>query len=138
MTVEETRMKLDYEQQCYRHPEMIVRARLEQLQKAVEGTNPASRQSIAETTKPTNRQSVEEATNSISRRRLKGKRHRFAGRSGSGNHRTTGHTMVWTASYLGYPVLGRSYYRYRYWGRGYAYWRPRAYAYYAYRYRYWW
>ena len=151
MTVEETRMKLDYEQQCYRHPEMIVRARLEQLQKAVEaGTNPASRQtiaettkptsrqSIAETTKPTNRQSVEEATNPISRRRLKGKRHRFAGRSGSGNHRTTGRTVVWTASYLGYPVLGRPYYRYTYWGRGYAYWRPRAYAYYAYRYRYWW
>jgi hypothetical protein len=66
MTVEETRMKLDYEQQCYRHSEMIVRARLEQLQKAVEaGTNPAGRRSIAETTKHTNRQSVEEATNPI-------------------------------------------------------------------------
>ena len=139
MTTEETRVKLDYEQQCYRHSEMIVRARLEQLQKAVEaGTNPAGRRSIAETTKHTNRQSVEEATNPISRRSLKGKRHRFAGRSGSGNHRTTGHTVVWTASHLGYPALGRPYYRYRYWGRGYAYWRPRTYAYCANRYRYWW
>jgi hypothetical protein len=36
-TAEETRMKLDCEQQCYRHSEMIVRARLDQLQEAVNG-----------------------------------------------------------------------------------------------------
>ena len=36
-TAEETRMKLDYEQKCYRHSEMIVRARLDQLQEAVNG-----------------------------------------------------------------------------------------------------
>ena len=35
-TVEETRMKLDYEQQCYRQSEMIVRTRLQQLQNSVE------------------------------------------------------------------------------------------------------
>jgi hypothetical protein len=43
-TAEETRMKLDYEQQCYRHSEMIVRARLQQLQSSVqEATKPSSR-----------------------------------------------------------------------------------------------
>jgi hypothetical protein len=43
-TAEETRMKLDYEQQCYRHSEMFVRTRLEQLQRAVEEeTKPTSR-----------------------------------------------------------------------------------------------
>jgi hypothetical protein len=35
-TAEETHTKLDYEQQCYRHSEMIVRARLRQLQDSVE------------------------------------------------------------------------------------------------------
>src|SRR5438270_1158831 len=35
-TAEETRIKLDYEQQCYRQSEMIVRTRLEQLQNSVE------------------------------------------------------------------------------------------------------
>jgi hypothetical protein len=35
ITVEETRMKLDYEAQCYRQSESIVRARLEALQQAV-------------------------------------------------------------------------------------------------------
>jgi len=30
-------MKLDYEQQCYRHSEIIVRTRLDQLQEAVIG-----------------------------------------------------------------------------------------------------
>ena len=37
MTTEETRVKLDYEQQCYRHSEIIVRTRLDQLQEAVIG-----------------------------------------------------------------------------------------------------
>jgi hypothetical protein len=38
------RMKLDYEEQCCRHSEMIVRARLQQLQNSVqEATKPASR-----------------------------------------------------------------------------------------------
>jgi hypothetical protein len=36
MTAEERRQKLDYEQQCYRGSERIVRARLEQLQDAVQ------------------------------------------------------------------------------------------------------
>jgi hypothetical protein len=36
MTAEEARQKLDYEQQCYRGSERIVRARLEQLQDAVQ------------------------------------------------------------------------------------------------------
>jgi hypothetical protein len=31
-------MKLDYEQQCYRHSEMIVRERVQQLQNAVQET----------------------------------------------------------------------------------------------------
>ncbi len=35
ITAEETRQKLDYEQQCYRQAETIVRARLEQLQGSV-------------------------------------------------------------------------------------------------------
>jgi hypothetical protein len=35
ITAEETRQKLDYEQQCYRASESIVRARLEQLQGSV-------------------------------------------------------------------------------------------------------
>jgi hypothetical protein len=44
VTAEETRVKLDYEQQCYRHSEMIVRARLQQLQNSVrEQTKPSSR-----------------------------------------------------------------------------------------------
>jgi hypothetical protein len=34
----EERMKLDYERQCYRHAEMIVRDRLEQLQNSVDQT----------------------------------------------------------------------------------------------------
>ena len=37
-TAEETRMKLDYEQQCYRQAESIVRARLNQLQDSVDET----------------------------------------------------------------------------------------------------
>jgi len=37
MTAEETRMKLDYESQCYRQAEAIVRTRLRELQTAVEG-----------------------------------------------------------------------------------------------------
>jgi hypothetical protein len=37
-------MILDYEQQCYRHSEMIVQARLQQLQNSVqEQTKPSSR-----------------------------------------------------------------------------------------------
>jgi hypothetical protein len=36
ITAEETRQKLDYEQQCYRASERIVRARLEQLQDSVQ------------------------------------------------------------------------------------------------------
>ena len=39
-TAEEMRMKLDYEQQCYRHSEMIVRARLQQLQNSVQEATP--------------------------------------------------------------------------------------------------
>jgi hypothetical protein len=35
MTAEETRQKLDYEQQCYRASERLARARLEQLQNSV-------------------------------------------------------------------------------------------------------
>jgi hypothetical protein len=35
ISAEETRQKLDYEQQCYRASESIVRARLEQLQDSV-------------------------------------------------------------------------------------------------------
>jgi hypothetical protein len=35
ITAEETRQKLDYEQQCYRASERIARARLEKLQDAV-------------------------------------------------------------------------------------------------------
>jgi hypothetical protein len=80
-------MKLDYEQQCYRQSEMIVRTRLEQLQKSVE-----------EATKPTSRQSVDEATKPTSRRKLKGKRHKFVRHPGSRNHRTSAHTVVRTAN----------------------------------------
>ena len=36
ITAEETRQKLDYEQQCYRAAETIVRGRLEQLQDTVQ------------------------------------------------------------------------------------------------------
>lgn len=36
ITAEETRQKLDYQQQCYRQAETIVRARLEQLQDSVQ------------------------------------------------------------------------------------------------------
>lgn len=35
---EDTRIKLDYERQCYRHAEMIARARLKNLQKSVSRT----------------------------------------------------------------------------------------------------
>jgi hypothetical protein len=44
-TVDETRMKLDYEAQCYRQSEEIVRARLHRLQDAVETMIKAARQS---------------------------------------------------------------------------------------------
>jgi hypothetical protein len=43
ITAEETRQKLDYEQQCYRAAERIVRARLEKLQDAVQNTIKAAR-----------------------------------------------------------------------------------------------
>ena len=36
ITPQETRMTLDYEQQCYRQAEVIVRTRLQQLQKALD------------------------------------------------------------------------------------------------------
>jgi hypothetical protein len=36
ITAEETRQKLDYERQCYRQAETLVRARLEQLQDSVQ------------------------------------------------------------------------------------------------------
>ena len=42
MTAEETRMKLDYEQQCYRHSEIIVRMRLQQLQNTLEDATKAT------------------------------------------------------------------------------------------------
>jgi hypothetical protein len=38
VTVEEMRMKLDYEQQCYRQAESITRDRLQQLQNSVDKT----------------------------------------------------------------------------------------------------
>ena len=44
-TVEQTRMKLDYEAQCYRQSEEIVRARLQRLQDAVEKMIRTARQS---------------------------------------------------------------------------------------------
>jgi hypothetical protein len=44
ITAEETRQKLDYEQQCYQAAERIVRARLEALQDAVQKTIKAARQ----------------------------------------------------------------------------------------------
>jgi len=44
VTAEETRMKLDYEQQCYRQAEVIVRARLQQLQDSVHETIKTIRQ----------------------------------------------------------------------------------------------
>jgi hypothetical protein len=68
MTAEETRIKLDYEQRCYRHAEATTRTRLQQLQN-----------SISDATKPT------------SRRKVKGKRHKYVRHPGSGNHRGTGH-----------------------------------------------
>ena len=68
MTAEETRIKLDYEQQCYRQAETITRARLQQLQ-----------DSISDASKPTNR------------RKLKGKRHKYVRHPGSGNHGASGH-----------------------------------------------
>ena len=37
-TAEETRMKLDYEQQCYRQAESLARGRLQQLQDSVQET----------------------------------------------------------------------------------------------------
>jgi hypothetical protein len=43
-TPEETRMKLDYEQQCYRQAESIVRSRLNQLQDSVDETVRAASQ----------------------------------------------------------------------------------------------
>ena len=122
-TAEETRVKLDYEQQCYRQSEMIARTRLGELQKSVEeATNPANRRNLNE-----------------------GERHPFVRHAGSDNHRTRGHPVVRTASHFGFPALGGAYYRYRYFGRSYAYWQPRHYAYYPgysalggtyYRYRY--
>jgi hypothetical protein len=45
MTAEELRMKLDYEQQCYRQAEEITRTRLRQLQEAVDKTIRASERS---------------------------------------------------------------------------------------------
>jgi hypothetical protein len=67
-TAEETRMKLDYEEQCYRHSEMIARTCLEQLQKSIEeATTPTSRQPVVETTTPASRQPIEEATTPTSR-----------------------------------------------------------------------
>ena len=44
ITAEETRQKLDYEQQCYQAAERIVRAHLEALQDAVQKTIKAARQ----------------------------------------------------------------------------------------------
>jgi hypothetical protein len=44
-TIEETRMKLDYEAQCYRQSEEIVRVRLQRLQDAVEQMIRTARQS---------------------------------------------------------------------------------------------
>ena len=44
ITAEELRMKLDYEAQCYRQAEAIVRARLQQLQEALGKTIKASGQ----------------------------------------------------------------------------------------------
>ena len=86
-TPEETRMKLDYEEQCYRQSEMIVRTRLEQLQKSIEkATKPTSRQPIV---KPTSRQPVVETTTPTSRREPKGERHTFVRDPSSGNHRTS-------------------------------------------------
>ena len=43
-SVEETRMKLDYEAQCYRQEVMILRARLQRLQDAAEKMIRAVRQ----------------------------------------------------------------------------------------------
>jgi len=43
MTTEETRQKLDYERQCYRQAETIVRARLDRLQESVQDINKAAR-----------------------------------------------------------------------------------------------
>ena len=72
--------------------------------------------SIEETTTPTSRQPVEETTTPTSRRELKGKRHTFVRHPGSGNERTSDH------------AVGGSYYHYRYFGRGYTYWRPLPYT----------
>jgi len=44
MTAEETRMKLDYEQQCFRQAETNVRGRLDRLQDSVEETIQAVKQ----------------------------------------------------------------------------------------------
>jgi len=44
ITAEETRQKLDYEQQCYRAAERIVRARLEKLQDSVQKMIKVARQ----------------------------------------------------------------------------------------------
>ena len=68
MTAEETRIKLDYEQQCYRQAESITRTRLQQLQN-----------------------SISDATKSTSRRKVTGKRHKYVRHPGSGNHRASGH-----------------------------------------------
>ena len=68
VTVEEMRMKLDYEQQCYRQAESNTRTRLQQLQN-----------------------SISDATKSTSRRKVKGKRHKYVRHPGSGNHRASGH-----------------------------------------------
>ena len=68
MIAEETRIKLDYEQQCYRQAESITRARLQQLQNF-----------ISDASKPTNRL------------KLKGKRHKYVRHPGSGSHGASGH-----------------------------------------------
>jgi hypothetical protein len=68
ITVEETRIKLDYEQQCYRQAESITQTRLEQL-----------KNSISDATEPT------------SRRKVKGKRHKYVRHTGSGKHRASGY-----------------------------------------------
>jgi hypothetical protein len=68
MTAEETRIKLDYEQQCYRQAESITQTSLQQLQN-----------SISDATKPT------------SRHQVKGKRHKYVRHPGSGKHRASSH-----------------------------------------------
>jgi hypothetical protein len=68
ITAEERRIKLDYEQQCYRQAESISQTRLQQLQN-----------SVSDATKPT------------SRRKGKGKRHKYVRHPGSDKNRASGH-----------------------------------------------